>query len=254
MWEAIKEYFLSFGRWGWVVTVFIVGDAYGLVRSLTEAANQQFVMPLWAWLLILVLILVITPFIPFHKMKIERDKLRRKPKPKLEIVDKPYTDKRPLYHESGLVIAQPFCANLRFRNSPEIRTSETNANKVYAETTFYDMNLKEILKVDKLRTSDIPEPSRQLGIPERQYYEVEFNANGNPREYTIAIKHEEDADCYAFSDHNYFYPKWRKPEYILQGDKFYVRVNLKGENAEGEFWFILCNYGIGKNIELEIKT
>jgi hypothetical protein len=60
------------------VTVFIVGDIYGLVRSLTEATNQQFFMPLWAWLLILVLILVITPFIAFHKLRVECDELKTK--------------------------------------------------------------------------------------------------------------------------------------------------------------------------------
>jgi len=246
--QAVKEYFALFGKWWWAVLIDYIFGGVGVYQTATGTTT----LSTSVWAIIAILTFSIPAFIAFRNVKVQLDKLRSKPEPKLEIADKPYTDKRPLYDVEGIPIAQPFCANVRFRNSPEMHTSEANANKVYAETIFYDINLKEIFRADKLRTNDVPEPPRQLGIPQREYYEVEFNANGNPREYTIAIKHEADDACYVFSDHNYSHFAWRKPEYILQGDKFYVKVDLKGENAEGEFWFILRNYGKGKNIELEI--
>ncbi|MFC1929358.1 hypothetical protein ACFLW6_00595 [Chloroflexota bacterium] len=110
-------------------------------------------------------------------------------------------------------------------------------------------------RLDKVRCSEIAEPPfRQPSASSRNYYEVEFNANGNPWELTIAQKYREDKDCYAFDDESYNSPKWKKQEYLLQETSYNIKISLNGENTQGEWWFKLQNNGIGKDLQLESIT
>ena len=191
-----------------------------------------------------------------HKESQNRNKGKKQPSPNLQMVGKPYIDKRPISLTTGSheVIGTPFFAHVKFRNAPDVRAHEANANKVYTEITFYDTNLPEteILKPDKVRFSDVPQPPyRQKDKFEHEYYEVEFNANGDPHELTIALKYKEDRYCFAFSDRSYSYGFWKKPEFLLKGDRFYVKVNLTGENTErGQWWFELSSKGIDDSLKL----
>jgi ABC-type multidrug transport system fused ATPase/permease subunit len=72
--ESIKKYILALGRWGWVVMGILAGDIVGIATSYISS-QHQFVMPIWGWWLILILVLLIAPFLAFHKMRIEHDRL-----------------------------------------------------------------------------------------------------------------------------------------------------------------------------------
>ena len=82
MGKSLRQYLAALGKWGWVVAVILVGDIYGIVSSYLSSTGN-FVLPIWVWLLILVIILLISPFIAFHKMRLERDELTERARPKL---------------------------------------------------------------------------------------------------------------------------------------------------------------------------
>jgi len=197
---------------------------------------------------------------PYRQRNEARKHLREyeaEPKPNLEVYDSPYTDSRTIWSitQPRKSLGSPLFAHVKLYNNPKVKSPEANARKVFPQITFYDINLKKLLKPGLIRFGDTPQPPHQEhGKSRREYYEVEFNANGNPWELTIALKYREDDDCYAYSDHSYAYSDWRKPEYLLEGNSFYVRVHLSGENAEGDSWFILHNYGADGDLELEATS
>lgn len=197
-------------------------------------------------------------FIAALKLQRKVDKYERQPRPHLEPCDSPYTDRREIRSIDGKqLIGKPLFCHIIFRNKPNIRRPEANAPKVRTVMTFYDVAGKRKFQLDKVRPAGIAQPPHQQPseLPQK-YYEVEYNANGNPWEITVALKYEEDDECYAFDDHCYRYysTKWRKPEYLLQGDSFYIKVDLSGENTEGTWWFELKNHGVGKGIEAKATS
>ena len=71
--KSFREYIAAFGKWGFIVAVILVGDIIGIIQSY----NTNFLIPQWAWWLILVVILAISPFIAFHKLRVKRDEMQR---------------------------------------------------------------------------------------------------------------------------------------------------------------------------------
>lgn len=74
MGKSFKAYIAAFGKWGFIVAAIIIGDVIGIIQS----NSASFIMPTWAWWSILVVILAITPFIAFHKLRLEQEKLQNK--------------------------------------------------------------------------------------------------------------------------------------------------------------------------------
>lgn len=74
MWKSIKEYIpLSLRRW-WA----IIFSIFGLLGIIVQFAGYPVpYMPIWAWLLIIFIVLYITQFLAFHKVRVQRDALRR---------------------------------------------------------------------------------------------------------------------------------------------------------------------------------
>ncbi|MFH0942144.1 MAG: hypothetical protein V1823_03885 [Chloroflexota bacterium] len=71
--QSFKEYLAAFGKWGFAIAALLIGDLFGIYQSY----NSKFVLPQWAWLLILAVILVMSPVIAFHKLRLKRDELKR---------------------------------------------------------------------------------------------------------------------------------------------------------------------------------
>jgi hypothetical protein len=264
-WEDTKRWLLG-SFIAWIIVTLVVGVISAIFipieNSLLYRAIAGLIGAGIAILLIVIITylihLILTPLRQRNEVRIEVQKVisqyNNKPKPNLEMAKKPYVDKRTISLTTGSrkVTGTPFFAHVKFRNAPNIPCPQSNANKVYPEIMFYDTKLTEVLKIDNVRFSDMPQPAFQrLAIPQRKYYEVEFNANGNPHELTVALKYKADEFCYAFSDRSCIYEDWKKPEYLLEGNEFYVKVNLNGENTNGEWWFRLQNNGVGGSLGLE---
>jgi hypothetical protein len=215
--------------------------------------DAQAVFPNWPWQIHVLIGFIV--FAGFMIWMVAEEKL--KPKPHLQIFDIPIPDKRPIrdINDQRIIYGTPLFAHVEFHNKPKKRSEEANAKKVFAQITFYDMNGTKKLRPELVRFGGTPQPPHQnRGRPKHEYYEVEFNANGREHELTIAMKYENDNNCYGYSDMNYSYPQWKKPDYELIGKDFYVHINLSGENTEGNWWFLLHNYGKGQGLQLETIT
>ena len=229
---------------------------------LASGGGAGLVFPENIWHIVLVSLPAILFMVAGIKAQYKVNKYETKPKPNLEIFGQPYIEDRIIYvittskeTVSRQAVGKPHFAHVKFRNAPKIRSPEANAKRVIAEITYYDSNGVEKLPLrpDGIRFGGITQPPYQdKGKPRHEYHEIEFNANGYAHELTIAMKYEEDEYCYAYDDLSYGYSDWRKPKYKLEGNDFYIKVNLNGENIQqGEWWFKLHNKGIGDSMKLD---
>jgi len=81
--KSAKEYLTSLGRWGWLVLANILQGIWGILSPLFKIDYSPII-----WGTLLGLTLLIAPFIAFHKMRIRRDELLDKAKPKLRFEKK----------------------------------------------------------------------------------------------------------------------------------------------------------------------
>ena len=80
--HSIKSYMQALGKWGWTVIVSGISAGTGII---TDVSNYSFIIPYWGWYIIALIFLLIAPFWAFHKIRIERDALVERAKPKLKI-------------------------------------------------------------------------------------------------------------------------------------------------------------------------
>lgn len=71
MWQSFKEYITALGRWGWVVVADIILTGAGAYLDLSSG-----IIPTWVWITLGLLALIIAPFVAFHKLRVQRDKLK----------------------------------------------------------------------------------------------------------------------------------------------------------------------------------
>lgn len=249
LWLAIRPFSrLETAVGWWDVLNLIVVIAYPTVGGIVPLSQLFEKAPAIWWFGVPTLLL----FVVAWKLQRRIDKIETKPQPNLEPFGLPYTDERELrsVDESRQLLGKPVMCHVKFYNNPNIRSPQSNALKVFTTITLYRMNGEGKATLDQVRASGMPEPPfRQPSVPDRGYYELEFNANGNPWEFTIALKYEENNNCYAVDDKSYASPKWERPEYVLEEKTYYVKVVLSGENTGCEWWYKLQNNG-GKDIQL----
>ena len=64
----------------------------------------------------------------------------------------------------------------------------------------------------------------------------------------IAFRDDETGELYAFNNDNYGYPQMKKPEHLLAGRNFLVRVSLLGPWIDEGFEFRISNDSVGTKI------
>lgn len=98
MWQSLKEYVTSLGRWGWVVIIDFILAGAGAYLDITNAAP----IPMWVWITLGLAGLMVAPFIAFHKLRLKRDEIRtelvsiRDAQPLIEVT--PEIDNRDIYY------------------------------------------------------------------------------------------------------------------------------------------------------------
>ena len=259
MWKHLGEYFISFGICGYLVLLLSILSGINTYSNITGNPIPIFsIVPTWGWLTLLILGLVIIPFLAFHKIKTKLDNYENA-KPNMAIYGSPYVDSRKIFSVIKVegrhnVIGEPYFVHAKFCNNPEIRTGKATANNVVAEISFFNIELKKMLATIYGRWADTKQPGTLPPFdPIRDLCQVDFEPNGLPRVLDIALKYREDENCYAFDNESCRYSgHWRLPKYLLQGDRFYVRVCLVGKNVDrGEWWFMLHNEGKDKGMRIE---
>jgi hypothetical protein len=174
--------------------------------------------------------------------------------PNLELI-KAYVDERTIFDVNNpqTVIGKPFFAHARFHNNPTIRSAEAEAKDIVAEITFFNSDGKnQLLEPLYGRWEGTQSPSSlPRGDPTRDLQSVKFEVSGLHRDLDIALKYLDEDACYAYNNESYFVQKWKKPEFVLQGKQFQVRVRLRGQWVDKEWWFTLHNPGQGQGLKIE---
>ncbi len=164
-----------------------------------------------------------------------------------------YVDKRGMLDPQYQFKGEQFWAyDIKFCNKPRVHSIEANAKGVWGEITFFDLQGQLQLGPIKARWRSIEQPSRRpLLSPEKQYYQVDLDASGLEDRIILAIKYDNDTECYAFNDESYRFPECKNPHFKLTGDQLEVLVKLEGQNlTETRFWFRLYNDGIRKPLRI----
>jgi hypothetical protein len=98
MWQSIKEYVTSLGRWAWVVMIdFILAGASAYLDISNSAP-----IPRWVWISLFLVGFIVAPFISFHRLRQERDQIKiqlesiRNAQPLIEVT--PEMDNRDIYY------------------------------------------------------------------------------------------------------------------------------------------------------------
>ena len=180
--------------------------------------------------------------------------------PNIELYGEPYVDERIIYRlESRSDIIdnpppKPYFTHVKFCNTPQVRSTDARAKDVIAEITFFDSEGgNEVLKPFKGRWGDTKQPSYlEQGTPTRELDSVDFEENGNEHELDIALKYQDEEVCYAFNNTSYSAPMWKNPNFELNGERFQVRVRLKGQMVDKEWWFTLHNLGRNQGLKIEV--
>lgn len=61
----------------------------------------------------------------------------------------------------------------------------------------------------------------------------------------IAFRDDQTGEFYAFNNDNYTYPQMKKPEHLLAGQHFLVRITLLGPWVDETFEFLFANDSVG---------
>lgn len=174
--------------------------------------------------------------------------------PRVEISGKPYIDERAIVDSGGHEVGRAYFAHIKFANNPTKRAREADANRVFATIEVYSE-----LKVTQFefygRWGTTEQPSSSPGIVPRERLPVNLEANGLPHELDLAIKYKPDKVCYAFNNDSYAAPDWKIPEYSMNADKFFLKVQLQGEMPDiPPYWLRLYNHGTDAGMHVEIVT
>jgi hypothetical protein len=79
--QSAKEFFSSLGKWGWIVGGFLVLTIITAILPLLGVTQ----IPVWAWVVTGFITIILAAFISFHTVRIERDELIERAKPKLMV-------------------------------------------------------------------------------------------------------------------------------------------------------------------------
>ncbi len=58
------------------MTALLIGDIFGIIQSYISSEAGNFIFPIWAWWLILVVILIISPFWAFHQLRLKLENIQ----------------------------------------------------------------------------------------------------------------------------------------------------------------------------------
>ncbi len=118
-------------------------------------------------------------------------------------------------------------------NQPKIKTELSNANKVLAETYFFDNYGKQLLdrEIIYARWWDEKEVPKE-GEARRTLRHTELPANNEVRTLAIALSHVEEKMIFAYGVESLPKKEWRKSEYFLNCLDAIAIVVIKGNNME----------------------
>lgn len=253
MFSSVKEYLVALGKWVFVIAALLLGDVLGIIQS----ANTAFLLPQWGWWIILVIILTISPFLVFHKLRYERDELQRKlddiknARPNISYYDTQIetTPLSALMPALGrVVIGKPVIARVRFMNKPESCVQGIDAPDLAAQISFYAQDNEQLFPTMVGRWANTKHQSQ--GALPNEVAQITLHPNGIPEPLLIALKYTDNESAHGLNVDNEKFSDWRDSSKQIPVGEWRLKVHLQGINVDKEFWFVLKNKGIDKDLEV----
>jgi hypothetical protein len=126
------------------------------------------------------------------------------------------------------------------------------AERVVAWNTFFDyMSNVELLTVEA-RWAEAPQAPeiQRIGLS-KEGRELDIDGNGDAHPLDIAMKFDSDNECFAYNNENGQLPDGKLEKHLLRGERFYVRVRVKGGNTPPQVgWYMLENLGANQPLTL----
>lgn len=148
----------------------------------------------------------------------------------------------------------PFVASVFLHNAPEFRQSQSRLDRAHVTLKFFDMDSGKLVKTLPFgRWAD----NTQFGHPDSlssvdpiRYRDIE--PNDGPNRIDIALKYDEEADCFTFNSECWLLPGLKDQRWHLSAiRRFYVHVIVKSSNApDFKACFILEHGGVNGSMTL----
>lgn len=215
--------------------------------------------PTWLWILLFGIAFIIVPFIVFHKLRLRLDELQseldgiKNARPNIALI-KTENSSRPIRNvKTGEILGTPWFARVQFANNSLSQTQMVEASKVVGHISIYEQTGQHLYDMIGrwAETKEVATGGRPIEIDS-----LDIPANGRPYPMDIVMKYPEDEEFYGYNNDN---PRlapidWRDSQKQLPAGTYSVRVRLRGNNVDKEFWFDLINKGRGENVELKART
>jgi hypothetical protein len=248
-----------------VLAVILWGDV--IAEKLPDTQNYfRYLAPAtdlpWHWKVIITLavnavLFVEVAFRAVRKRERQRDEYRTK----LQLIDQArphiiFREPTAQYVEPVQIQATGNVTNVvsflrvRFVNKPPgLPLPNSVARDVRAKIRFLEPASEgRLLLTIEGKWADSAQPSvRDFRQHRNDLTKMEF---GIEEEHSLDIAFRDDptGEFYAFNNDNYTYPQMKKPEHLLVGQRFLVRISLLGPWVDQTYEFLFSNDSAGTNI------
>jgi len=254
--KSFKEYFAALGKWGFIVAALLIGDILGIIQTY----DNLFALPQWGWWLILAVILTVVPFYAFHKLKLKRDELQsqldiiRNSRPNIVILGTKNIKTPIINLPTREILGEPCFSHALFANNPLNELQAQDAPNVAGHIYVYNESGKCIYNDIMGRWAETKEEA--LGGQPTEMEQITLAANGRPNPMDIILKYRQDQDCYIHTNAGRRRAPngWRDKDNQLGVGNYFVRVRLRSNIVDKEFWLKLANNGQGTDVLLETLT
>jgi hypothetical protein len=216
----------------------------------------------WHWKVIITLVVnvvlsVEVSFLAVRKRERQRDEYRMKlqqieqarPHIVLREPDAEYVESVRIQAIGNLTNVVSFI-KVRFVNTPTgLPFPNSVAHDVRAKVRFLEPTAGgRLLLAIEGRWADSDQPSiRDWRQYRNDLLKMEFGIE-EEHSLDIAFRDDQTGEFYAFNNDNYSYPQMKKPEHLLAGQRFLVRISLLGPWVDETFEFLFANDSIGTKI------
>lgn len=153
--------------------------------------------------------------------------------------------------QTGAVMGTPWFARVQFANDPLSSLQAVEAHKVAGHIEIYSQDKQHLYFKMIGRWSETKEVA--VGGQPIETEQIDIPANGRPYPMDIGLKYQEDAEFYGYNNESpRFAADWRDKQKQLAVGTYSIRVWLRGDNVDKDFWFNLVNKGRGEDVVLSV--
>jgi hypothetical protein len=134
----------------WLMLVFLIGDVAGILTTIWQNIH----VPFWIWILIFLLGLHIAQFLAFHKVRLERDELKRQLQMQKRV---PLRNRGPLIRAIGVIKEKAIALKMRQDDLNFKEKHHENPQKELVERDnawFAYLDAKKDLETERLVAGD----------------------------------------------------------------------------------------------------